>query len=230
MNNLTVRNVIFRTDEQFELQFERGDARFEPGACVALFSGSSESRPYSIAAGTGEDVLRFLIRRVPDGIVSDWLAQRKPGDRVQASAPFGWFRPGRSVSGERCVFIATGTGIAPFLSSLRSNPLCVPELCLYGVQRHAEAFNLDELQRLENFHLALSQEEVNGHFHGRVTGLLEQVPFATDIHYYLCGLDTMLEEVSRWLENHGAAYTQIHREIFFYEDATLQRMAEHQSE
>ena len=68
------------------------------------------------------------------------------------------------------------------------------------------------------FCLALSQEEVNNHFHGRVTGLLEQVPFAADIHYYLCGLDTMIEETSSWLENHGAAYTQIHREIFFYED------------
>ena len=221
MKALIVRNVIFRTDELFELQLERGDVQFEPGACVALFSDSTESRPYSIAAGTGEEVLRFLIRSVPNGIVSNWLAQRKPGDSVQASAPFGWFRPGRSVVGERSVFIATGTGIAPFLSYLRSNPLRTPELCLYGVRRQEEAFNLNELQNMGNFSLALSREEVNYHFCGRVTGLLEQVPFATDIHYYLCGLDTMIEETSRWLESQGVAYTQIHREIFFYEDATL---------
>ena len=221
MNALTVRNVIFRTDELFELQLERGDVQFEPGACVALFSDSVESRPYSIAAGTGEDILRFLIRRVPNGIVSNWLAQRKPGDKVQASAPFGWFRPGRAVPGSRSVFIATGTGIAPFLSYLRSNPLQIPELCLYGVRRQEEAFNLNELQNMGNFQLALSQEAVNNHFYGRVTGLLEQVPFAADIHYYLCGLDTMIDEISSWLENHGVEYTKIHREIFFYEDATL---------
>ena len=218
MNTLTVHKVIFRTDELFELQLERGTVQFEPGACVALFSNGTESRPYSIAAGTGEGILRFLIRRVPDGKVSHWLAQRKPGDKVQASAPFGWFRPGRAVAGARSVFIATGTGIAPFLSYLRSNPQQVPELCLYGVRRQAEAFNLEELQRIENFYLALSQEEINDHFYGRVTGLLDQIPLADDIHYYLCGLDTMIDETSSWLENHGVAYTQIHREIFFYED------------
>ena len=221
MHRLTVRNVIFKTGELFEMQLERGDVQFEPGACVALFSDSTESRPYSIAAGTGEEVLRFLIRRVPNGIVSNWLAQRQPGDRVQASAPFGWFRPGRSVAAERCVFIATGTGIAPFLSYLRSSPLRIPELCLYGVRWHEEAFNLAELQSSGNFHLALSREKSNDHFHGRVTGLLAKVPFADDIHYYLCGLDTMIDETSSWLENHGVAYTQIHREIFFYEDASL---------
>ncbi|MCD6188488.1 MAG: hypothetical protein J7K09_10020 [Desulfuromusa sp.] len=218
MNTLTVHKVIFRTDELFELQLERGTVQFEPGACVALFSNGTEWRPYSIAAGTGEGILRFLIRRVPDGKVSHWLAQRKPGDKVQASAPFGWFRPGRAVAGARSVFIATGTGIAPFLSYLRSNPQQVPELCLYGVRRQAEAFNLEELQRIENFYLALSQEEINDHFYGRVTGLLDQIPLADDIHYYLCGLDTMIDETSSWLENHGVAYTQIHREIFFYED------------
>ncbi|MCD6580333.1 MAG: hypothetical protein J7K90_00905 [Desulfuromusa sp.] len=218
MNALTVHNVIFRTDELFELQLERGAVQFEPGACVALFSNSTESRPYSIAAGTGEGILRFLIRRVPNGIVSNWLAQRKPGDKVQASAPFGWFQPGRAVAGTRSVFIATGTGIAPFLSYLCSNSQRPPELCLYGVRRQAEAFNLEELQQLGNFRLALSQEEVNNHFYGRVSGLLEQIPFADDIHYYLCGLDTMIDETSSWLENRGVAYTQIHREIFFYED------------
>jgi len=218
MNTLTVHNVIFRTDELFELQLERGTVQFEPGACVALFSNGTESRPYSIAAGIGEGVLRFLIRRVPDGKVSHWLAQRKPGDKIQASAPFGWFRPGRAVAGARSVFIATGTGIAPFLSYLRSNPQQVPELCLYGVRQQAEAFNLEELQRIENFYLALSQEEINDHFYGRVTGLLDQIPLADDINYYLCGLDTMIDETSSWLENQGVAYTQIHREIFFYED------------
>ena len=218
MHALTVHNVVFKTDELFELQLERGAVQFEPGACVALFSNSTESRPYSIAAGTGEEILRFLIRRVPDGKVSEWLAQRKPGDKVQASAPFGWFRPGRAVAGARSVFIATGTGIAPFLSYLRSNSQREPELCLYGVRRQAEAFNLEELQRSKNFYLALSQEEVNDHFYGRVTGLLERIPLADDIHYYLCGLDTMIEETSSWLENQGVAYTQIHREIFFYED------------
>ena len=220
MKTLTVHKLIFKTEELFELQLERGTLEFEPGACVALFSDSTESRPYSIAAGTGEEILRFLIRRVPEGIVSNWLAQRQPGDKVNASDPFGWFRPGHVV-GSRSVFIATGTGIAPFLSYLRSNPQEAPELFLYGVRRQLEAFNLKELQQIDNFYLALSQENDNNHFHGRITGLLGKIPFADDIHYYLCGLDTMIDETSCWLENHGVDYTQIHREIFFYENGQI---------
>ena len=221
MYALTVRNVIFRTDELFELQLERGDIQFEPGSCVALFSADAESRPYSIASGTDEDILRFLVRRIAGGAVSDWLAERKPGDKVQVSDAFGWFRPGRSVEGERSVFIATGTGIAPFFSYMRSYPQPAPELCLYGVRRAEEAFDFEALQHKGNIRLALSQEEGSDHFHGRVTGLLEQLPLAADIHYYLCGLDTMIDETSSWLEDHGVAFTQIHREIFFYEDARL---------
>jgi NAD(P)H-flavin reductase len=216
---LKVHNIVFRHADLFELQLERGEVSFEPGACLALFNADGDSRPYSIAAGTQENLLRFLIRRVPQGKVSDWLARRHPGDTIQASDPFGWFRPGRSTpTGEQCVFIATGTGIAPFLSYLRSNPKQPPEAILYGVRQWKDAFALDELKPLSRFHLAVSRDSGHDYFHGRVTGLFAEIPLDEDIHYYLCGLDTMIEETSRWLEAGGIDYTHIHREIFFYED------------
>jgi ferredoxin-NADP reductase len=218
MYSLIVRRVIARTDQLFELQLERGAVPFEPGHCVALFKDDTESRPYSIASGTGEEFLRFLIRRIPRGLVSNWLAQRKPGDKVQASEPFGWFQPGRSVDEESCVFIATGTGIAPFLSYQRSVPQKPPLACLYGVSLADEAFALDELRALPIFQLAVSRESADGCFHGRVTALLERLPLGPQIHYYLCGLDAMIDEVSDWLERHNIDYTQIHREVFFYDD------------
>lgn len=219
MPALKVHNMVFLQNDLFELQLERGDISFEPGACMALFNAEGDSRPYSIAAGTQENILRFLIRRVPNGRVSQCLARRRPGDTVRTSDPFGWFRPGRSTpAGERCVFIATGTGIAPFLSHLRSSPDRPPEMCLYGVRRLADAFALDELERLNGFRLAVSRTSGHSHFHGRVTGLFGQVPLNEEIHYYLCGLDSMIEETSQWLEASGIDYTHIHREIFFYEN------------
>ena len=86
------------------------------------------------------------------------------------------------------------------------------------LQRQADAFNLAELQAAGTLKRALSREAAGDHFHGRITGLLGQVPLAADSHYYLCGLDTMINETNRWLEAHGIAYPQIHREIFFYEN------------
>lgn len=220
MQNLIVHKVIDRTEHLFELQLKRGEVTFEPGNCVALFNNEDESRPYSIASGIDDELLRFLIRRVPDGPVSHWLTERKSGDIVQASDSFGWFQPGRSEENEQSVFIATGTGIAPFLSCLRSVPQKTPLACLYGVSLAGEAFALDELKALPNFQLAVSREASNGDFHGRVTGLLEQLPLESHIHYYLCGLDDMIDEVSSWLEQHNIDYTNIHREVFFYADET----------
>lgn len=218
MNSLMVRKVIYQTDQLFELQLERGAVTFEPGHCAALFRDATESRPYSIASGTGEDILRFLIRRVPNGLVSNWLAERKPGDRVQVSAPFGWFAPGRSAAEEQSVFIATGTGIAPFLSSLRSQPPRLPLACFYGVSYAEDALGLEELRRLPQFRLAVSRQATDTAFFGRVSGLLDELPLGPQIHYYLCGLDAMIDEVSRWLEKQQIDYTQIHREVFFYAD------------
>ncbi len=218
MKRRSVKQVIPRTETLFELQIRRDDLEFAPGNCVALFNDARESRPYSIAAGNREDVLRFLIRRLPGGTVSNWLATRKPGDEVRVSGPFGWFRPGQSEPGERSVFIATGTGIAPFLSYLRSFPDRTPEACFYGVRNEVDAFAIDELQRCRQFRLAVSREHANGYFRGRVTGLLEQVPIASDIHYYLCGLDAMIDETGRRLEDVGVAFAKIHREVFFHAD------------
>lgn len=220
MQSLKVRKLVFYTDSLFELQLERDHICFEPGNCLALFNEEGESRPYSIAAGTCEDVLCFLVRLVPDGVVSNWLARRKAGDRVQVSDPFGWFRPGRSESDEESVFIATGTGIAPFLSYLRSFPERPPLASFYGVSLATEAFALDELRPLPNFHLAVSREATANDYHGRVIGLLDRLPLGPQIHFYLCGLDAMIDDVSSWLEQHNMDYTQIHREVFFYADET----------
>ncbi len=220
MHRLKVHKVIFHTAELFELQLERADLSFEPGNCLALFNDAAESRPYSISSGVAEKVLRFLIRFVPHGEVSSWLAKRQPGDEVQVSEPFGWFRPGQAEPEEDSVFIATGTGIAPFLSYLRSEPQRQPLACLYGVSLAKEAFALKKLRMLPNFQLAVSRKTTDNHFHGRVTGLLAQLPLGPQIHYYLCGLDAMIDEVSEWLEHHNIDYTQIHREVFFYADET----------
>jgi len=189
---------------------------FVPGDCVALFHrDEAASRPYSIASGVNEDELRFLIRRLPAGTVSADLARRVPGDRIRMSPPFGWFRPGQVGDFASAAFVATGTGIAPFLSYLRSFPAQPPRICLYGVRRQADAVAADWVAQRCPLKLAVSRERVPSAHHGRVTDLLEALPLEPLLHYYLCGLDTMLTEVSDWLTARGVTADRIHRECFF---------------
>jgi ferredoxin--NADP+ reductase len=215
MDELMVDRLRWLSPDLFELSLERRGTPFTPGDCLALY-GSGTSRPYSIASGVDEDVLRFVVRRIPGGVVSTYLASREPGQRLRVSAPFGWFRPTRGgAAGVDSVFVATGTGVAPFLSALRSDGEESP-VFLYGVRLGADAVALPFLRERCKLSLAVSGERVPGHHYGRVTELLEELPRAPDIHYYLCGLDAMIDEVTHWLESREVDPTRIHREVFFH--------------
>ena len=200
----------------FELVLNRDGMEFQPGDCLAISNSEGVSRPYSVSSGNREPHLRFVIRRLPDGAVSEWLAARVPDDRVEISEPFGWFRPrSGGESGHPSVFVATGTGIAPFLSVLRSFPDSSPVLCLYGVRCLADAVGLETLRGRWPLRLCVSRQEAPPHHFGRITDLLDEIPRTQQTHYYLCGLDAMIDEVSQWLERRGVHVTQIHREVFF---------------
>ena len=213
-----VIEVKWWAPEIFELVVERNGMEFVPGDCITAYTADrTESRPYSLASGIDEDRLSLLIRKMTGGILSTYLAARQPGDVVQFSEPFGWFRPGQSSeAGQPSVFIATGTGIAPFLSYLRSHIQPPPPRCLYGVRRYQDAVLVDLLQTRCQLDLAVSRETANGHHHGRVTDLLDNLPIDSTTHFYLCGLDSMIDETTDWLEDHDVDYMNIHREVFFY--------------
>jgi ferredoxin-NADP reductase len=214
-DSLTVRDVLWHGTNIFELQLERGNVPFTPGDCVALYTADGRvSRPYSIASGTDEKILRFVIRKMPGGVLSMFLSERKRGDVVRLSPPFGWFRPGENAAKRPFVFIATGTGIAPFLAHYRSRPDVKPVASLYGVREAADIVDRKFLAD-SGVSFAVSREAAKGCHHGRITGLLDELPREHETDFYLCGLDAMIDEVSVRLEKQGVPITSIHRECFF---------------
>ena len=213
---LTVRGTRWFGPDIFEIAFDRDELTFISGDCLALFDASGqESRPYSIASGINEDQIRFVIRRMPGGLVSGYLSERKHGDQVKISPPFGWFRPGGGKEDEPFIFLATGTGISPFLSYLRSHPERPPVRCYYGIRHLHDAVELDFIQSIADTTLAVSGEVVDQSHNGRLTDLLEDLPVSEKHNYYLCGLDSMIDEVSGWLESKDVPLANIHRECFF---------------
>lgn len=211
-----VKELIWHSPGIFELQLERNGSDFVPGDCLAIYTEDGRtSRPYSFASGLDEEVFRFIIRKMEEGAVTPYLATCKPGDEVEISEPFGWFRPGAHHDEAPFVFLATGTGIAPFLSYLRTYPDAPPLQCLYGVRTLGDAVGWDWVKDVCSLKLALSREKIAEHHHGHCTDLLDQSSLDPAYHYYLCGLDAMIDEASDWLEQHGVDVTHIHRECFF---------------
>jgi len=220
-NEIPAQHAVRRVEQidhgLFVLSVERDGLAFTPGDCVALHNNEGQSRPYSIASGNGEDELRFLIREMSGGEVSPWLAARKPGDSVGISPPFGWFRPGQHPEGGESVFIATGTGIAPFLSYRESFPDAPPQTVLYGVRTLRAAVGVDRLTGWYNLYLAISREPHPDHHAGRVTDLIDGLKVASNTRFYLCGLERMVNTVSMQLQAQGVDLLHIHREVFFHE-------------
>ncbi len=212
-----VVRIEWKSPLVFELIIERNEMEFQPGDSISIFNADqSQSRPYSIASGTSETGLRLLIQKLPGGELSNWLSKLKAGDHVIHTRPYGWFRPGQNLAGDPFIFIATGTGIAPFLSYMRSCPERPPGCCLYGVKRVCDALELELVQSQCEVKLAVSRENDHQYHCGRVTGFLPALKLNSDLHFYLCGLDAMIDEVSEWLEKNGVDFSKIHREVFFY--------------
>ena len=93
---------------------------FVPGQSIALtMDPAVPPRFYSVASGTGDELVDVLYDVVADGLLTPQLARLQPGDTLYASAPFGAFQDAK---GPSC-WIATGTGIAPFISMARSAAL-----------------------------------------------------------------------------------------------------------
>ncbi len=174
---------------------------FEPGQYVRIQpEGSEVSRSYSMANVPGTNHLQFFIRMVESGAFSSWLAGAKAGDKVELSTPHGTFFL-RDEQRPR-LFVAGGTGVAPFLSMLRSmggDARQLPTTLLIGARTPGHLFALDELQalRLELPHvqlkLAVEQEAAEGCHQGYATDLIAGLGLDPSTRVYLCGPPPMVE-------------------------------------
>jgi ferredoxin/flavodoxin---NADP+ reductase len=109
----------FRTTRDATLRFRNGHF-----VMIGLPAGQEGQRPllraYSIASPNYEDHLEFFSIKVPDGPLTSRLQRLKPGDDIIVSRkPTGTLVLDDLLPGRRLYLLATGTGLAPFLSIIR---------------------------------------------------------------------------------------------------------------
>lgn len=187
---------------------------FQPGQAVKLsIDPQLPPRIYSLCSGPEEDELCVLFNIKPDGLLSPKLAALNRGDSIYISPPYGTFLG----TNDPAWWIATGTGIAPFHSMLRSG-MGRNNMLLHGVRQmnqfyFSEAFS----ERLgTNYHRCCSAENAPGIFSGRVTTFLtQQDSLPKDQRYYICGQASMAVETRDLLIEKGIPFGNIITEIYF---------------
>ena len=161
---------------------------------------------------------------VNPGIVSSYIFNLKPGDKVMMSGPFGEFHPILD-SKREMLWIGGGAGMAPLRSQIMhlTKTLEISDRKMsyfYGARALIEAFYLEDFYELErrfpnfSFHLALDKPDPNADEAGvkYTPGFVHQVIHDTylkdhdapeDIEYYMCGPGPMANAAQRMLDSLG---------------------------
>lgn len=197
----------------FILSFRR-DFRFQAGQVIGITNSRDiEPRLYSIASAPDNQNIDILYTEVKQGILTPKLSKLKPGDTILITNVFGKFTSDKNAA----VFIASGTGIAPFASMLRSGN-SNQKILIQGSRSKEHLYFYEELKNIlgENYFVCTSREEWDESYHGRVTGFLKRFGVhSTQTPYYLCGSAEMVVDTRDILLEAGVAFQNIRAEIFF---------------
>ena len=112
------------TESLWSLRVEGVPLAFEAGQFVRIgldAGGERVARAFSFVNPPQDPVLEFYGVTVPEGLLSPRLAELRPGERLYvARNPAGFLVLSEVPQAESLWLISTGTGIAPFLSMLRT--------------------------------------------------------------------------------------------------------------
>ncbi|MGH8853688.1 MAG: benzoate 1,2-dioxygenase electron transfer component BenC [Telluria sp.] len=210
---------------RFSVALDAPDALdFLPGQYVNVtVPGTQQTRSYSFSSAPDAPIASFVVRNVPDGLMSTYLAgQVKEGDAVSFAGPFGSFylRPVQ----RPLLLLAGGTGIAPFLSMLDvldRQGFEQPVKMVYAVTHDHDLVGLARLDAIAARHprfeyVTCVASEASSHPRkGYATAHVEPGWMnGGDVDVYLCGPVPMVEAVRGWLDGAGVKPANFYFEKF----------------
>ena len=202
------------TENTFVLSLPKSRFKFEAGQHISLsILGDYQSREYSIYSAEESDHLEILVKEVDGGYFSPKLKHLKVGDMVEVHGPFGKFGlDQKKRDTHQHVFIASGTGIAPFHSMVKTFPGLNYKL-IHGVRYLNEAYEIEEYDR-KSVTVCTSRDK-NGDFNGRLTEYLKNADFAKNTCFYLCGNSDMIFDAMEILKAKGFDRDSVTVEVYF---------------
>ena len=211
-----VQSVRSISASAYVLRFDRGDLRFVPGQYLNIGRrGAVAAREYSIYSGVDEPFLEALIKEVENGEVSQALRRLAPGDELVVDGPFGFFTLDEEQLDVPHLFVASGTGIAPF-HCFASSYDAIEYTLLHGIRSNADRYDAATFAQ-ERYVPCVSREPPGGFggYGGRVTGWLREHPVDPETRCYLCGSSDMIFEAFDLLKGYGVPGERLFAEVYF---------------
>lgn len=187
--------------------------------------GKIVRKPYSIASPPSQKgSLQLIITRVEGGYVSNYFHAMKVGDHLPMDGPYGKFiirEPFQDL-----IFVATGTGIAPFRSqimTLLQRGVKSDIWVFFGVRYEDQILYEPQWRELEahhmNFHFVPTISRPRpGKWNGEVgyvqNAIKKHIPDPRGKDIYICGIVPMVEDVKKVAAEMGFLDTQVHFEKY----------------
>ena len=196
----------------FIVTVERGELLFTAGQFVNLhLPGTDTSREYSLYSGESEEHLSFLIHEVPHGAFSPLLRNVAPGSAIFLDGPYDEMFTIHYPASPH-LFLATGTGIAPFHSMVSTYPNLDYHI-VHGIRSTQEQHECSHYTKGRYTPCITGGGGTS--FCGRVTDWLRKnlPPGSTQI--YLCGSSAMVFDCKDLLSERGVEAQRIVTEPFY---------------
>ncbi|WP_265534355.1 anthranilate 1,2-dioxygenase electron transfer component AntC [Pseudomonas saponiphila] len=210
------------------LDLGRSEAPLEflPGQYARLrIPGTDSSRAYSFANRPGADnQLQFLIRLLPDGVMSNYIRQRcLVGDSIELEAPLGAFYL-RQIS-RPLLLVAGGTGLSALLAMLEQiveQGCQQPVHLYYGVRQSADLCELARIralgERLPALRFTPVISDADPDWPGKRGYITEHLDSSelrdSDSDLYVCGPPPMVDSIRIWLQEQQLNRVQLYYERF----------------
>jgi ferredoxin--NADP+ reductase len=206
------------TGHLFSLRVEAPRLAFEAGQFVRIaleIDGEVVARPFSFVNAPQDPVLEFYGVVVPEGPLSPRLARLRAGDRLLvAPNPAGFLVLSEIPDAETLWLLCTGTGLAPFLSILRTEAVWrrFRNVVLVHAVRHANELvygdMIFEFRKKGSFRFVsmVSRETHSGSLAGRIPAAIADGRLAIDAassQVMLCGNPDMLKDTQAALAARG---------------------------
>ncbi len=188
-------------------------------------------------------ILQVGVKRVHGGVFSNWLVSLKSGDALDVMTPEGKFgeQPGVLVNdspqnsegarGTHMVAFVAGSGITPILAMMSTWLARSPSLMfslVYGNRRSESVMFLEDIAALKNqymervllYHVLSRQPQESELFNGRLDRAkikalsTEIMPMMLIDHAFICGPNSMIDDVEAALLDAGLTKAQAHTERF----------------
>lgn len=205
---------------------------FEPGQFITVtpaIPGQRVSRCYTLSSSpTRPFALSITVKRVPGGIVSNWLHDHlREGDRLIASGPAGSFTPvGRPAN--KLLYLSAGSGVTPLMSMTRAGFDLAARLDIVFVHSARTPVDIifhDELTRMQarmpglrvvNVCEGLGASTDWAGPIGRLDLALlsEQVPDYKEREVFTCGPQGYMDAIKSLLKQGDFDFRHYHQESF----------------